>query len=478
MFSSIRTRLTLWYSAVLALVLISFALLFYFLIEQTVKQSVDDSLEDASDSLITRLENTPSFDDAAFQAVLDDFRFQYTVFAIYDENYHLVAASPRLIGDPKLQFPSFNISTDEIPNHVLADGFAKGQFFSTFYTPNKVAVRFFGDRPQINKRRLNVATMRPLTIQSALLANIRLILFAGIPFALIFSSIGGYYLARKSLEPVRRMGEKVSFITSQNLNERLHVDQNNDELDNLAAIFNKMLTRLETSFEQQKRFMADASHEFRTPLAIMRGEAEVSLQKDERSEDEYRESLEVIRQEGVRLSHIVEDLLILARADAEQYQINSSAFYLDEVVAETARSLRSLVLNKQLDFTVDTDEGLLFSGDELLIRRLLIILMDNAIKYSDDNGKISMSCAETEAGYEITVSNSGSFIPENEQSRIFERFYRADKVRSRKNDYQLGTGAGLGLSIGKWIAKVHNGNLILNCSDKTETSFLVKLQKP
>ncbi|MCB1022925.1 MAG: HAMP domain-containing protein [Acidobacteria bacterium] len=478
MFSSIRTKLTLWYSAVLALVLITFALLFYFLIDQTVKQSVDDSLEDASDSLITRLQNAPDFSDASMQTVLNDFRFQYTVFVIYDKDFSIIAASPRLIGDPKLKFPSFNISTEEIPKPMLQNSFSGEASFYTFDTRAKTAVRFFIERPKIHSREFNVATMRPLTIQFALLSNIRLIFFAGIPFALIFSSIGGYYLAMKSLEPVRRMGEKVSFITSQNLNERLPASQQNDELDQLAAIFNKMLTRLEGSFDLQRRFMADASHEFRTPLAIMRGEAEVSLQKDERTEDEYRESLEVIRQEGVRLSHIVEDLLTLARADAEQYKINPSTFYLDEVVTETARSLRTLIQGRNIKLSVEADENLMFHGDESLIRRLLIILLDNAIKYSDDGGKISLSCAETDSDYEITVSNSGSFIPENEQTRAFERFYRADKVRSRRNDYQLGTGAGLGLSIGTWIAKVHDGSLSLKRSDENKTSFMVSLPKP
>jgi signal transduction histidine kinase len=238
-----------------------------------------------------------------------------------------------------------------------------------------------------------------------------------------------------------------------------------------------MLTRLETSFEQQRRFMADASHELRTPLAIMRGEAEVALQKDTRAEDEYRETLEIIRQEGVRLSNIVEDLFTLARADAGQYKLNRTTFYLDELVFECGRAVRTLVANKNLKFELAVDENLIFNGDEVLIRRLLIILLDNAIKYANRSGEVFIECLAKRSNYEITISNTGLSIPAAEQTHIFDRFYRADKARSHKDDYALGTGAGLGLSIGTWIARIHEGQLELVNSDVAQTTFRVYLPK-
>lgn len=477
MFSSLRITLTLWYSAVLALVLIVFALLFYFLIEQTVKQLADDSLIDASDSLITQLTNNQDFSDQTIQQTLDDFRFQYLVFAIFDADKNLIAVSPRLRKDSKLNTPTFNISTEEIPAGVITNLVQKPNSFATFLFENKTNIRIFHENVNLHGREIYIATLRPLTNQTELLTKIRFIFLAGIPLALLFSALGGYYLARKSLVPVREMGEKASLITSRNLNERLPVGNKRDELENLADIFNKMLTRLETSFEQQRRFMADASHELRTPLAIMRGESEVALQKDTRGEDEYRETLEIIRQEGVRLSNIVEDLFTLARADAGQYKLNPTTFYLDELVSECGRAVRTLVANKNLNFELVTDENLIFNGDETLIRRLLIILLDNAIKYADQAGEVSIKCRERVSNYEIKVSNTGVSVPEIEQIRIFDRFYRADKARSHKDDYEHGTGAGLGLSIGTWIARVHQGKLELVSSDTTKTTFKVTLPK-
>lgn len=467
MFSSLRIKLTLWYSAVLALVLIVFAVLFYLLIEQAVRELSDDAIADASDALITRLNNNPDADAAsAIQQTLEEFRFQYLVFAVYDTDRRLVAASPRLVKDSRLRFATFNLLAEEIPGRVLDEAFAEPDSFRTFVYGSGTEVRVFSELTHLGDRDFHIASLRPLTAQTELLAQIRLIFLAGIPLALVLSSLGGYYLARKSLEPVREMGEKVSLITSRNLSERLPTGRERGELEKLAASFNQMLTRLESSFEQQRRFMADASHELRTPLAIMRGEAEVSLQKTTRTEEEYRESLEVIRQEGVRLSHIVDDLFTLARADAGQYRLNVSTFYLDELVNEAARAVRTLIADKYLEFAHETDENLVLRGDETLIRRLLIILLDNAIKYADPGGSVTLTCAVRGDGYEIRVANTGTVIPEAERERIFERFYRADKARSHKDDFELGSGAGLGLSIGGWIARVHGGRLELVSSDK------------
>ena len=468
--------MTLWYSAILALILIFFALSFYFLIEQTVKRSADESLEDASDSLITRINNDADLSNEKINQTLEDFRFQYIVFAIFDGDGNLIATSPRLKRDTKLNSPIFNISADQIPSKTIGELTTEPNSFRTFPF-EKTDIRIFGEGVNIGGKEFFITTLRPLTNQTKLLANIRFLFLAGIPFALILSALGGFYLARKALAPIREMGEKASLITSQNLDERLPTGKSRDELEKLAEIFNRMLNRLETSFEQQRRFMADASHELRTPLAIMRGEAEVALQKDVRSEEEYRESLEVIRQEGVRLSHIVEDLFTLARADAGQYKLNFTTFYLDELVNEAARAVRTLVANKNLDFEHQTDENLIISGDEFLIRRLIIILLDNAIKYADKNGTVSLRCDSTDSFYEIAISNTGQEIPEDEKAKIFERFYRADKARSHKDDYELGTGAGLGLSIGTWIAQAHDGKLELLKSDETETVFKIFLPK-
>ncbi len=475
MFNSLRIKLTLWYSGVLALILIVFGLLFYFVVEQTVKQVADDSLEDTSDALITRLQNNPDLDAPTIDQTLRDFRLQYTVFAIYDRDKNLIAGSPRLFKETKLQFPAFNIAAGDIPKEVLNTGFEDAKSLATFLHENRTNVRIYTERTNLEGREFYIATLRPLTNQDELLTNIRLFLVAGIPFALLLSSIGGYYLAHKILQPIREMDDQTSFITSRNLSARLPIGKNKNELEHLAVTFNDMLERLENSFELRKRFMADASHELRTPLAIVRGEAEVALQQSGRTEEEYRESLDVIRQEGVRLSHIVEDLFLLARADSEEYKVTETTFYVDDLIRETARAARTLIAEQDLEFDFDSEDNLIFKGDESLIRRSIIILLGNAIKYTEKPGRISLTCSKDESHYQIEVFNTGTPIPEAEQSRIFERFYRADKARGRKAEYEFGSGAGLGLSIGTWIAKMHNGTLDLVFSNETGTKFAILL---
>ncbi len=481
MFSTLRVRLTLWYAAAMALFLGLFALVFYFAFEQIVRQIADDSIDDAASSLVStlqtekRLNRESVLTNETVAETLEDFRFQNIVFAVFDDKANPVALSPRLNPVPDQRVIPFNLAFGEIPLEDVNEAAESGQGFTTISSVEFPEIRVFVKKAEFERRTLIVAAIRPLTTQLALLSNVRIILLAGIPFALLLSSAGGYYLARKSLKPVSEMVEKASGISSRNLSERVPRSQVDDELSELADAFNALLERLEGSFQQQRRFMADASHELRTPLAIIRGESEVSLQMQERSEPEYRESLEVIKQEGARLSRIVEDLFILARADTGRLKPRVTSFYLDELAAECARSVRTLVEGKEQTLELSADEGLVFSGDEDLIRRLMLNLLDNAVKYSGRGGRIEMSCSREDGSYLISVANTGSPIPKAEVPLIFDRFFRSDKVRTHTTDSSHGTGAGLGLSIGASIATIHGGSLRLDSSDEDWTRFSATL---
>lgn len=483
MFSSLRLRLTLWYAGVLALLLVGFAAVFYFMVDRAVRQIADDSIEDACNSLITtlntekRLNEELILSDETIRETLDDFRFQNIVFAVYNDKLQIIALSPRLRPLEGNHLLPFNIAEEEIPLERVRSAVSGGEGLESIRTVSDPEIRIFVKRAAFERGSLLVAAIRPLTPQIALLSNLRVLLIAGIPFALLLSSVGGYFLARKSLQPVREMTERAALITSRNLSQRLASGSVKDELGVLADTFNEMLSRLEASFDQQKRFMADASHELRSPLAIIRGESEVSLQKKERREIEYRESLEIIRQEGVRLSHIVEDLFILARADGGRFRPGFTTFYLDEVVADSARAVRTLTEQKGLSLELRTDEGLVFEGNEQMIRRLFINLLDNALKYSNEGALIRVECEDAGDHFRISVENTGNPIPQAEQPHIFDRFYRADKTRSHKHGYELGAGAGLGLAIGRSIARIHGGDLVLVRSDETSTVFTATLPK-
>ena len=348
MFNSVRTRLTLWYAAVLALVLIVFAIVVYFLVAQTISQLTDNSMRSAGDALIGVISAEKDEDDEGKsnadifnEKIQEDFRFRDLAFAVFDEQKNIVAESFTADNQTNSQIPQFQFSAHQIPREVV-ENFAASSF-QKFSLPDKTDVKIFAQTINFNGQNYTIAVLRPLTEQANFLGKIRFIFLVVIPLVLLAAIFGGYYLARKSLAPVVEMSEKAALIGSTNLNERLPIADEKDELGELATAFNGLLARLETSFEQQKRFMADASHELRTPLAIVRGEADVTLQKEARSEKEYRESLGIIREEGKRLTQIVEDLFILARADAGQFPLQKTEFYLDELLAECGRAVRTLV---------------------------------------------------------------------------------------------------------------------------------------
>jgi heavy metal sensor kinase len=294
-----------------------------------------------------------------------------------------------------------------------------------------------------------------------------------IPIAIILASLGGYFLARKSLAPVVAMSSQAGRIGAENLHERLPIQNAKDELGRLAASFNELLERVDQSFERQRRFMSDASHELRTPAAILRGESEVALSRAERPAEEYRESLAVLHAEAQRLTQIVEDLFTLTRADAGQYPLSPKEFYLDELVADCTHAARSLASAKQITLTCEVPEELPIRGDEALLRRMILNLLDNAIKYTPPGGRVSVTCERAGNEYALNVTDSGAGIPEDLHQRVFERFFRADKARTRSE--RDGGGAGLGLSIARWIAEAHHGRLLLARSDASGSTFTALL---
>jgi signal transduction histidine kinase len=232
---------------------------------------------------------------------------------------------------------------------------------------------------------------------------------------------------------------------------------------------------LDRSFEQQRRFMADASHELRTPLSSVLGEAEVALSRPHRKEEEYRQCLDAVYNEGTRMSRIVADLLSLARADSGQYPINRADCFLGQLVEECVRVLKHLAGKRDitLSFTPPAVE-LVVQGDGELLRRLFTNLLDNAIKYTMPGGTVTIELSEDQSQCVITVKDTGRGIAVDAQPHIFERFYREDKVRRRNLDSE-GSGAGLGLSISQWIANLHGGRVTLEESTERGSTFAVRL---
>jgi signal transduction histidine kinase len=226
----------------------------------------------------------------------------------------------------------------------------------------------------------------------------------------------------------------------------------------------------------QRQFMADASHELRTPVTTTRTAANVALQELHREELEYRETLTIVEQQATRLSRIVDDMFTLARADAGTYPVRQNPMYLDEVVQEVVKAARVLASTRDVSIEAATIPSAALTGDEDLIRRLMVNLLDNAIRYSPPGSTVRADLDRATGGYALSVSDRGPGIPADVQPHIFERFYRADTARTRHG--HADGGAGLGLALARWIAEVHGGQLTLARSSEAGTTFTAFLPNP
>ncbi len=475
MFDSIRTRLSLWFTSVLAVILIVFAAAVLIFLSHTIRRQTDANLSDIARTFSESIEREKAdgkqaniapdvLEAEAMREVLDELRFRnYRIF-VFDERGNLLAADNQ-------NENTFDLSADKLTEFAV--DFSNSVQDSSFLSLKSSHRRFrIYAKKNFDGQNSSVFVIHPLDDDDELLDRFRNTLFICVPIVLLLASFGGYFLARKTLSPVAQMSDTASEISATNLHARLPVKNEKDELGSLATVFNSLLERLDESFERQKRFMADASHELRTPLAIVRGESEIALSKEDRPNNELRESLLIVNDEGKRLTHIVEDIFTLARVDSGEYRANFTEIYLDELLADCIRKLRVLADKRKIVLEFSAKEELPLRGDEQLLHRLFLNLLDNAIKYNRENGTVSVAAEKSVKEYKITITDDGSGISPDEQSKIFERFYRADKARSRTAETST-SGAGLGLAIANWIAEIHQAEIHLVRSDETGSVFSV-----
>jgi heavy metal sensor kinase len=310
--------------------------------------------------------------------------------------------------------------------------------------------------------------------ETAVSANFLKATFVAIPLALALAWLGGCFLARRSFVPVIDMGRRTSAIDSEHLDARLPVRHAGDEMDELATIFNDLLARLERSFLQERQFMADASHELRTPIASLLAEVTVALSPSQlRTAREYQVSLEQVRHEARRLSAIVDDLFTLARLDANGEIVRAEEFFLEEVILERVASLRPMARDRGLELTFYPSAEARCSGDPVLVDRIITNVLDNAIKYVPPHGSVLVELESSAGHHVVRFVDDGTGIPLEAQPHVFDRFYRADAARTRSAGAP--GGAGLGLSIARSIAQAHHGSLELTSSSEHGTVFTLTL---
>jgi heavy metal sensor kinase len=303
------------------------------------------------------------------------------------------------------------------------------------------------------------------------LRELLIVLLLGLPLAVAIAGFGGYFLARRALAPVDRMAVQARSITAERLKERLPVGNPDDELGRLATVFNQTLMRLESSFDQMRRFTADASHELRTPLTAMRSVGEIGL-RGKRDASDYREIIGSMLEEVDRLSLLVDRLLTLSRADSGESMLSRERVDLCDLASEVTSQLEVLAEEKQQSLSVEATGPSVCLGDPMVLRQALLNLVDNAIKYSPVGGRIVVRVSSGPNGVALLdVSDTGPGIPAEMRPRVFDRFYRADRSRSREN----GGGTGLGLSIARWAVEVNGGQLTLESSEKQGSTFRITL---
>lgn len=466
---SVRARLTAFYVAVLALLLLAVGGLIYALLARALYARIDESLlnvmQIATTSLGNDLAEGQDVADAA-RSTAAELASRRQMLVIYDADGQLLAESGR---------------DEDVEIHLPPDeSFVDGEPHLTTVTETDDA----DDRHRLATNRVTLpdhdatyiivaaASLEPTDEE---LETVRNTLGYVVPIGLLLAGLGGWFLAHRSLAPVVAMADRARRLGGEDLSGRLPVANPRDELGRLAQTFNELLGRLEASMHQQRQFMADASHELRTPITTTRTAAHVALQQQHREEAEYRHSLAVIEQQATRLSRIVEDMFTLARADAGNYPVRRHPMYLDEVVEEVVLAARILASIKQVEIRWIGPGAATFVGDEELIRRMLNNLIDNAVRHSPVAAAVTVSLEPVDSRYLITVADRGAGISPENQPHIFERFYRADPSRARGS---RDGGAGLGLALARWVAHLHGGTVKLTSSSDQGSIFTVELPRP
>lgn len=310
----------------------------------------------------------------------------------------------------------------------------------------------------------------PLARVQSQIDDVKRVLASLAAVLLAVSALGGWLLAGRALRPIDELTRRARQITEHDLSQRLNLDQE-DELGRMAATFDDMILRLQQAFDRQKRFTSDASHELRTPLTVMQAELGLALARP-RSAVEYRQTLESMDEEVSRLSSIVGDLLTLTRVDVDRASIHHDSVVLDEMLSSLVQGVSVIAAERAIEVKVDPLPRATVLGDGVRLRQLFTNLLDNAVNYTPNGGRVSMSMESTATDVCVTVSDTGIGIAAEHLPRIFERFYRADEAREHHIQ-----GTGLGLAISWSIVQAHQGEIAVQSTLGQGTTFTVVLPR-
>jgi len=445
-FHTLRFKLTLWYVAILGVTLCAFSFFLYLTLSEGLYRSLDNKLRTTAEVIAASIRRP--FGPGPSLADIDQIMREHFGIRPLGRFVQVLDETGKR---------SSNIRNVDIPMSMeTLERVSKGETVFETVTVAKEKIRLV-TLPIFEKGRMVgiVQVGSPLEEIEEALRQLLLILLVAVPSVLILAVVGGLFLANKALRPVDEITNTARKIgSSGDLSQRIRLKRKvDDEIGRLAATFNEMIAKVENSFQQIKRFTADASHELKTPLTILRGEIEVGL-KRLRTPEEYQKILASNLEEVKHMSRMVEDLLTLARADMGALELRKEVVDLGGRVREVWEEVRLWAEDKGVELLFQEDGEARIMGDRGRLRQLALNLIDNAIKYTPSGGRVELRVVRDGDEVTFSVADTGEGIPAEDLQRIFERFYRVDKARSRQRG-----GTGLGLSICKWIAEAHGGRI-------------------
>lgn len=475
---SLRLKLTIYYLAILSAVLLLFGGAIYFYLSRSLLTTIDQALEFQVEKI-----------EVGMAAAAGRDMSDHPLMKNQEAQADLLPLAPHVVQiineQGKITDPDMETRPDHLPIDI--NELMKLEVGTTIFKSVKLksgeslrVATHRADDPEGDGTYFIRLGQSMVAIQSAERRAL-IVLGIAIPLALLLGSFGGLLLANQALSPVDRITKAAEQIAAGDLTERVPMPASGsakmDEIGRLAETFNHMISRLQAAFERQKQFTSDASHELRTPLAVMRGDMEIALRR-ERSPEEYQRVLASNLEEIIRLTRLIEDLLMLARADSGRVELRCEPVDLNKLCRQMVDYISPLAQqrNQSLVYqppapTFDGDAQIIVSADLQRIKQMLLNLLDNAIKYTEPNGSVKLGLKAENNCAVIAVTDTGRGIPSEDLPHIFERFFR----RSAKTSDRSAAGFGLGLSIVKWIVDSHGGQIEAESQQGKGTTFVVKL---
>ena len=441
---TIKTRITLWYALLLLFILVVFNVFIYMVTSRILLKNNEDLLVEDTRQVFSIIQS---------EGYLLRFETPYKIiatnsdFVIFDSSGKTSLSNdiqPEIVSLPiekeQLKYVSVNNT-----RWVVAD------------TAIKIEDKIVGW----------VRVSRSLEFTMKVLKNLRIIIYVSIPLYILLASFGGFFLASRALRPIDRITKIAKEISKGDLSRRIKMKNSVDEVGRLADTFDEMLDKLESSIKKERQFASDASHELRTPIAVINAQVEQAL-SFRRKVNEYREALKTVGNEGRKMNHIISQLIMIYRSEEGQYKFNFEVIELNEIMSDIVEEFKTIADLKEIKIDFMPADKIMVKADQTLITRLFINLMENAMKYTGENGKITINIGQDKQNAIVKIEDTGIGIPEKDIPYIFDRFYQAESSRS-------GSGSGLGLSIVKWIVNIHKGSIDLKSDINEGTTFIIKL---